>query len=107
MGHRDLNVRDPILLLYDMNEAKTSLIRNKVEREAGCLKIWESGLVHVAVPQVLHFPEIVEWCALAYISERREVMSKDATREVISITPESIAKMFSFPLEATSISWNE
>ena len=34
-------------------------------------------------------------------------MSKDATRTVISITPESIAFMLSFPQEVATKEWDE
>ena len=102
-----MHIRDPILKIYDMQEAYKTVTRNKVERNADHLKIFQSGLVHAAIPQVLHFPEMVEWCAENYELERRAVLSKDKTREIISISQDSIASMLRFPEGPASIVYNE
>ena len=107
LGDSHVMIRDPILPVHDMQEACKVVIRNKVENNADHLKICQSALVHVVVPQVLHFPEMVEWCAQSYLPERKAILSRDGTREVISITPDSIASMLRFPEGPTSDVYNE
>ena len=50
LGDKDLNVRDLILLIFDMHEAKSSILKKKVERGFDHLKICQLGLVNVVVP---------------------------------------------------------
>jgi hypothetical protein len=98
---------DPTVKIHDMQEAQKMVIRNKLERNADHLKIYQSGLVHAVVPQVLPFPEMVVWCVENYEPERRAVLSKDKTREIISISAESIGSMLRFPEGPASDVYNE
>ena len=75
--------------------------------EVDSLGICKSRLVNLVLPQVSHFPELVHWCAQGYLSDKRVIMSKDATKTVISITPEFIASMLSFPQEVATREWDE
>lgn len=106
LADKDINVRDPILLVFDLHLA----IKNVLEQSAqgsDLMNICQSRLVGAVVPQVPKFPEMVEWCAKGYLSDKEVIMSSDATRVVISITPESIASMLRFPQEATMAEWDE
>lgn len=71
------------------------------------LNIFQSRLINAMVPQVPNYPEIVEWCAQGYLPEEKVVMSRDTSRVVISITPEAIEYMLSFPQGVASKEWNE
>ena len=102
-----LMIADPSVKIFDMQEAQKTVIRSKVERAADHLKIYQSGLVDAVVPQVLPFPELVAWCAENYEPERRAVLSKDKTREVISISTEAIASMLRFPEGSCPNVYNE
>ena len=106
-GDSHMQLVDPTLKVIDMQEAQRTVIRNKLERNADHLKIFQSGLVHAVVPQVLHFPEMVIWCAENYEPERRAVLSEDKTREIISISAESISSMLRFPEELAPEVFNE
>ena len=66
LGDKDINVRDPILLIFDMYKAMSSILRNK-EKGSDHLKIYQSGLINAVVPQVPNYPEIVWWCAHGYL----------------------------------------
>jgi len=96
LADKDINVRDPILPVFDLHMVTQNLLKRYAEG-VDSLGICKSRLVNAVLPQVSNFPEIVQWCAQGYLSDRRAIVSKDATRTVISITPESIASMLSFP----------
>lgn len=106
LADKDINVRDPLIPVCDLHLA----VKNVLELSAkglDIMNICQSRLVSAVVPQVHNFPEMVEWCAKGYLSEKKAIMSSDATRVVISITPESIASMLRFPQEAPTTEWDE
>ena len=106
LADKDINVRDPILPVFDLHMVTRDLL--KCYEEGGdSLGVCKSRLVNAVLPQVPHFPELVHWCVQGYLSEKRVIMSKDATRTVISITPESIAAMLSFPQEVATREWSQ
>ena len=105
LADKDINVRDPILPVFDLHMVSQNLSKRYAEG-VDSLGVCKSRLVNAVLPQVSHFPELVHWCAQGYLSDKRVIMSKDATRTVISITPESIASMLSFPQEVATREWD-
>lgn len=106
LADKDINVRDLILPVSDLHRA----VKNVLELSAkgpDLMNICQSRLVSAVVPQVPHFPEVVEWCSKNYLSDKRVVMSSDATRVVIKTTPEAITSMVRFPQEETTVDWDE
>lgn len=106
MADKDINVRDPILPVFDLHLAVKNILEQTTQG-VDLMNICQSRLVSVVVPQVPNFLEMVGWCAKGYLPDKKVIMSSDATRFVISITPESIASMLLFPKEATTAEWEE
>ena len=106
LDDKDMNVRDPLIPVCDLHLAIKNVLELS-EKGPDIMNICQSRLVSAVVPQVHNFPEVVEWCAKGYLSERKAVVSSDGTRVVISITPEAIASMLRFPQEAPTTEWEE
>ena len=102
----DILVRDPIIPIFNLFRV-IETTTNSGERGFDPLYIYRSRLVKAVVPQVPNYPEIVHWCAQNYLPEQRFIMSKDATRVIIKITPEAISAMLTFPQEPATREWDE
>ena len=103
---KDVNVRDLIIPVFDLHKIMQHILKHGAQG-IDSLNIYKSRLVNAVVPQVPNYPEVVQWCAQGYLPDRKIIMSKDATRTVISITLESIASMLSFPQEVATREWDE
>ena len=60
LADKDTNVRDPILPVSNLHRA----VKNVLEQSAkgpDIMNIFQSRLISIVVPQVPHFPEVVEW----------------------------------------------
>lgn len=106
LADKDINIRDPILPIFDLYKITQNILKHGTQG-IDPLNICRSRLINIVVPQVPHYPEMVQWCAQGYLPGKRVIMSKDATRVIISITPESIASMLSFPQEVATREWDE
>ena len=101
----DILVRDPIIPIFNLFKVIETTTKSG-ERGFDPLYIYRSRLVKAVVPQVPNYPEIVHWCAQNYLPEQRFIMSKDATRVIIKITPEAISAMLTFPQEPATREWS-
>ena len=106
MADEDIFVRDPILPVFDLYKVIDAM-RKTGKEGLDPLNVYKSRLANAVVPQVPNYPEIVQWCAQGYLPEKRFIMSKDATRVIIKITPEAISAMLSFPQEVATREWSE
>ena len=59
---------------------------------ANCLHIWDSALPLSIVPQVHHYPELVEWCDNRYSFENRSILTYETNQIFLTITKEDIIK---------------
>ena len=39
-------------------------------------KVWESGLPLCIIPQVFHFPELIDWCVAHYSAQTRSIVTQ-------------------------------
>ena len=106
LSDKDINVRDPIIPIFDLYKAIQNVLKHNTQG-VDHLNICQSRLINAVVPPVLNYLEIVKWCAKGYLSDKRVIMSTDATRAIISITPEVIASMLYFPQGVTTREWDE
>ena len=106
MADKDINVRDPILPVFKLHRVTKNLLKCGAEG-VDHLNICKSRLINAVVPQVHNYLEVVQWCAQGYLSDKIIIMSKDATKTIISITQDSIAHMLSFPQEVATREWDE
>ena len=59
---------------------------------ANCFHVWDSALPLAIIPQVHHYPELVEWCAERYSSENRSILTYETNQIFLTITKEDIIK---------------
>ena len=62
LADKDINVRDPILPIFELHRVTKSLLNCGAEG-VDHLSICKSRLINAVVPQVHNFPGVVQWCA--------------------------------------------
>lgn len=56
-------------------------------------KVWESGLPLCIVPQVFHFPNVIDWYVAQYLAQTRYIVTQISSQIFITITAKEIIKM--------------
>ena len=59
---------------------------------SNCFHVWDSALPLAIVPQVYHYPELVEWCAERYSSENQSILTYESNQIFLTISKEDIIK---------------
>ena len=67
-------ISDPILACSSQDTLPLQFF-SYPDEFANCFHIWVSALPLCIVPQVHHYPELVEWCTERYSSETRSILT--------------------------------
>ena len=84
-------ISDPILTCSSQDALPLQFF-SYLDEFANRFHIWDFGLPLAIVPQVLHYPELVEWCTEQYSPENRSILTYETNQIFLTITKEDIIK---------------
>ena len=84
-------ISDPILACSSQDALPLQFF-NYPDEFANCFHIWDSALPLAIVPQMHHYPELVEWCVERYSPENRSILTYETNQIFLTITKEDIIK---------------
>ena len=84
-------ISDPILACSSQ-DALPLQFYSYPDEFANSFHIWDSALPLAIVPQVHHYPELVEWCVEHYSPENRSILTYETIQIFLTITKEDIIK---------------
>ena len=90
--YQQWEVSDPILSCENLQDLSIHFFSN-LEELMVQFHVWESGLPLFIIPKVLHFLELVIWCAEHFTPDSNSIVSEQISQIVINISKESITKM--------------
>ena len=85
-------VSDPILSCYNQELIPIYFLSNPKELTVR-FWVWDSGIPLCIVPQVYHFPKLVDWCTKHYAIDSKSVITKLLSIIFITFSRENIIKM--------------
>ena len=85
-------VYDPILTCSNQEKLPT-FCSSQSDVYFPKFKVWESGLPHCIIPQVFHFPELIDWCVSHYSIQTISIVTQITSQIFITVTDKEIVKM--------------
>ena len=84
-------ISNPILA-YTSQDALPLQFVSYPDEFANCFHTWDSTLPLAIVPQVHHYPELVEWCVERYSPKNRSILTYETNQIFLTITKKDIIK---------------
>ena len=85
-------VYDPILTCSNQEKLPT-LCSTQSDVYFQKFKVWDLCLPLCIVPQVFHFPELIDWCVAHYSIQTRSIVTQITSQIFITVLVEEIVKM--------------
>ena len=89
--NKQWEISDPILA-YSSQDTLPLQFFNYPDEVATCFHIWVSALPLCIVPEVPHYPELVECFTKRYSFETRSILTYETNHIFLTITKEDIIK---------------
>ena len=84
-------ISDPILACLSQDALPLQFF-SYPDEFANCFHIWDFVLPVPIVPQVHHYPELVQWCVECYSHKNQSILIYETNQIFLTITKEDIIK---------------